>query len=544
MKKIYLYGLTLVSVLLSGAFALGQDDGSVKNDNYSGKLGTVQFPVSCNEAARQHAERGLALLHHMTYVGSRAMFVQATEADPECAMGYWGQAMSYIHPLWSDPPSKADFEKGRELVNEAIIRGRKTDWEQAFIAAVDAYYAQGQNQSEKKNLAGFEKGWQLVYEQFPDNIEAACFYALAHLSTADPSDKSYTKQEKTAGLARQVLIRIPDHPGAHHYIIHAYDYPPLAQGSLEVARSYGGIAPDVPHSLHMPTHIFTRLGLWQESIEMNKRSAAAALSHPAGGKISLHYLHAFDYLAYAYLQQADDEKAKAVLETVNNINVSVQPHVATAYTFAALPARYTLERQQWSDAVSLKPRIPKDYPWDRFPAMEGLTYFARALGAARNGDVKAAQAALDKMKTLQVLAASTSPYWAKQVEIQLLSVQAWLEFQQGNQEQALTTMLSAAELEATTEKHPVTPGEVLPARELLADMLLEAGNYKEAHGAYLSALERSPNRFNSLYGAARSAELRGDDKTAASYYRKLVEMTSTDAKRERLQMARAFLATN
>jgi len=513
-------------------------------DDYGDKLGTVHFPVSCSEDAQRLMERGVALLHHMTYAGARTVFEAVSEADPDCAMGYWGQAMTLIHPLWSDPPSEADFKKGKALVSEAKTRGKKTKRESAYIAAVEAYYAEGWNRDETANLASFEEGWQKVYREFPNDMEAACFYALAHMATADPADKTYAKQKRTGALAEKVLAQIPDHPGAHHYIIHAYDYPALAGGALEVARSYGRIAPEVPHALHMPTHIFTRLGLWQESITMNKRSAAAALKHPVGDAISLHNPHALDYLAYAYLQRAEDQKAKEILDTLSALEGPFQVHPAASYTFAAVPARLALERQEWVAAASLEPRTPSNYPWEKFPAMEAITYFARALGAARSGNGQGAAQALENLAALRQRTAETSAYWAKQVEIQHLSAMAWLEYKEGEKEEALDIMGRAAELEASTEKHPITPGEVLPARELLADMLLDIGRYKEAQAEYEAALERNANRFNSLYGAGRAAELEGDKSKAAFYYKKLVEMAANGAERKRLQQARAFLAEN
>jgi tetratricopeptide (TPR) repeat protein len=263
----------------------------VRGDTYGAHLATVHFPVSCDEAARRHAERGLALLHHMTYEGASTAFADATETDPDCAMGYWGQAMTFIHPLWSDPPSEAEFERGQELVKKARTRGEKDEWEEAYIEAVEAYYAPDWSRNEQANLAGFEEGWRKVHDQFPEDPEAASFFALAHMATADPADKSYAKQKRAAEIAQQVRTRMPEHPGAHHYIIHAYDYPPLAEEALAVARSYSDIAPEVPHALHMASHIFTRLGLWEESIAMNRRSAAAALEHAAGGKVAMHCTH-------------------------------------------------------------------------------------------------------------------------------------------------------------------------------------------------------------------------------------------------------------
>lgn len=521
----------------------GEDLAEVQHDVNGDQLGTVQFPVSCHTAAGKHAEWGLALLHHMTYEGARAAFAAAVENDPDCAMGYWGQAMGFIHPLWSDPPGEADFQKGQTLVKKAETRGKKTPREEAYIAAVAKYYAEGWNKEEKANLAAFEQGWRKVHEQFSDDPEAASFYALAHLSTADPADKSYVIQKRAAAIAQKVLKSIPDHPGAHHYMIHAYDYPPLAEKALEVARHYGTIAPEIPHSLHMPSHIFTRLGLWQESIDMNRRSAAAALKHATGEKFSLHYLHALDYLAYAYLQRGEDQKAQEVLNTIKSLEGPVQTHLASAYAFAAIPVRVVLERQQWAEATGLKARLIDNFPWEKFPAMEAITYFARALGAARSDEVEAARQALEKLEALREQ--TQAEYWRNQIDIQQLSAKAWLAYQEGKQEEALEVMQKAAKMEAGTEKHPVTPGEILPAHELLADMLLAMGRYRDAHSAYLTALERSPRRFNSLYGAGRSAELEGDlRKAALNYERLVVAAAKTDTGRERLQHAKAFLTAN
>ena len=540
---VFVIGIFLVATSFLVALVLFPSGAAARvTDDYGGKLGTVHFSVSCNEPAQKLMERGVALMHSMTYTSARRVFEAASAADPKCAMAYWGQSMSLIHPLWSDPLSEAEFKRGKALVNEAKTRGERTERERAYIAALEAYYAPGWNRVETANLASFEKGWEKVYLQFPKDLEAACFYALAHMAMADPEDKTYAKQRRAGAIAEKVRAQVPDHPGAHHYIIHAYDYPVLAEKALPAARSYGKIAPEVPHALHMPTHIFTRLGFWQESITMNKRSAVAALKHPAGDAISLHYLHALDYLAYAYLQRVEDQKAKQVLATLEALQGPLQPHTASAYTLAVVPARLALERQKWADAVSLVPRTPSSYPWDRYPAMEAITHFARALGAARSGDAQTARQALDILAALRERTAETSAYWAKQVEIQRLSAVAWLTYEEGKKEEALDIMRRAAEMEASTEKHPVTPGEVLPAGELLADMLLQMGRYKEAQAEYEATLERSANRFNSLYGAGRAAELAGDNKETRMYYQRLFDLASeADTQRPRLQHARRFL---
>lgn len=557
------YGGPLVTVLLafatgSGHAELSLDPPTSLNtlpvavqgiDTYGTQLGTVSFPVSCNEAASQQMERGVALLHHMTYSGAQKAFAAALEADPDCAMGYWGMAMASIHPLWPDVPTPEQLKKGWKLIGEAKARGPKTPREQAYITALEAYFKDGWKRSEEARLMSFEQGWKQVYQQFPQDLEAAAFYALAHTAIAHPEDKSYQKQREAGAIAKKILAKNPDHPGAHHYLIHAYDSPGLADQALAIARNYGKIAPQVPHALHMPTHIFTRVGRWQESIEGNRQSAAVAWKQSVSdGAISLHYPHALDYLAYAYLQGAQDKKAQEIRDQVLSLEGPFL-HLnlpAIAYALAAIPARYALERQQWAEAARLQPRQPSSFPWEkRFAPYEAMTYFAKALGAARSGDPHTARKALDKLVSLgkQITPTDSNAYWAKQVEIQRMATTAWLRYEEGKPKEALRIMRKAAEEEASTEKAAVTPGEILPARELLADMLLIMGNAKEALAEYEAALKRSPNRFNSLYGAGRAAELGGNSNKAARYYQKLVEITrQAEIERERLQQAKVFLA--
>jgi tetratricopeptide (TPR) repeat protein len=512
------------------------------SDSSGSPLGTVRLPDSCADAADVHLGRGLALLHSMTYEEAEAAFADAAEADPDCALAYWGQAMTVVHPLWSDPPSEERFEEGLTRLEQARAYAR-TEHERAYVEALAGYYQPGRGDTEKPNLIGFEDGWRAFHAEYPNDFEGTAFYALAQLATVDPGDKTFGKQSRAGALAESVLQAIPDHPGGHHYVIHAYDNPVLSERAVDVARSYGKIAPEIPHALHMPTHTFTRLGLWQESIHWNRRSGDAALRRPVGEQTSLHYFHALDYLAYAYLQGAEDKKAIEVLVELEGVNPPYQGHIASAYTFAAVPARVALERQQWAAAADLQPRWPSAYPWETAPAMEAITYFARALGAARSGRLEQARGDLETLAALQKRVATANAYWGTQVEIQQLSAAAWLQFEEGSREQALSTMRAAAELEAGTEKHPVTPGEVLPARELLADMLLELGRPAEALVEYEAALERSPNRFKSLYGAGRAAELAGNSRVASRYYRTLLEVTSNaDTEREGLRHAREYLS--
>ena len=508
------------------------------------KLGTVNFPVSCTKEAAKHITRGVALLHHMTYGGSNKEFQTATTLDPQCAIGYWGQAMTGIHPLWSDKPTQQTFNTGKSLLDKALLSANKTERENDYIAAAQQYYTPGWTTDEKANLKSFEKGWEAVYMKYPDDLEARSFYALSYLAGADPQDKSYEIQLRTGQLLERVLYEVPNHPGAHHYTIHAFDYPPLAEKALKVAYNYGNIAPDIPHALHMPTHIFTRLGLWDDSIEMNKRSAAAALKHPASGAISLHYLHALDYLAYSYLQKGQDLKAQDVLNEIVSLQGSIQKHVVSSYTLASVSARIALERHNWGKASRVKAIEPGNYPLRSHPAMFAITHFARAMGAANSGKDEIAKqeiAILDELKNKE---AKSSAYWAKQIEIQLLCAVAWLTYNQGLQTQGLNVMKKAADLESTTDKHPITPGEILPARELYGDMLFESKSYADALKQYEKALIRSPNRFNSLYGAARAAELAGDVGKAQWYYSKFVELTKeAEIGLDKIENAKSYLAS-
>jgi hypothetical protein len=436
LRKIRLIDILIIVFLITFAsFRTGAIAESP--DRYGDNLGTVNFPVSCSESSQHLMERGVALLHHMTYAGARKIFEVTGEADPNCALAYWGVAMTYVHPLWLDPPNEEEMKLGLDLIKLAKKRGHKTKREHAYIAALEAYFGTAKEHDQRARIARFEQAWEKVYRDFPDDLEAASFYALAHMATATSEDKSYQKQKAAGAIMEKILEQIPDHPGAHHYIIHAYDLPGLAGRALKVARSYGKVAPEVPHALHMPTHIFTRLGLWQESIAWNNRSAAAALKNKVGGAITMHYLHALDYLAYAYLQQAQDKKAKETMETILSLSgpfydLNVE---ATAYALAAIPARYTLERQKWEDAAQLKPRKPVTFQWgNRFSAFESTIHFARALGAARSGNATVAQNALKQLVTLHDIAARKSTYWANQIRIQELSVRAWLTLEKGKRQ--------------------------------------------------------------------------------------------------------------
>lgn len=507
-------------------------------------LGKVDFPVSCSSEAQSRFERGLALLHHMMYGQAEKEFAAVAEMDPDCAMAHWGIAMTLFHPLWAKP-SEQELKKGWAAVEQAKALNAPTEREQAYIAAVEAFYMDWKTVDHPTRLTAWEEAQEKVHKANPDDIDAVAFYALAHLATAPKGDKTFTHQKEAGALLEKLHTKAPEHPGLFHYIIHAYDNPMLASRALEVARGYDKIAPEVPHALHMPSHIFVRLGIWPETIDWNVRSAVAARRQSVGGVISIHYIHALDYLIYAYLQQGQDMMAQDVLQKVDAVE-NYQDSFASAYGVAAAQARYPLERAQWANAAALKVRTHSSFPWDKYPWFESITYFARGLGAARSGDATAARAAIETLDAFYERAVDVGQgYWAVHVDAQRKTVAAWIAFSEGKKDQALRMMREVADLEDSVDKHPVTPGAVLPARELLGDMLVLLEKPAEAIGAYEASLQISPNRFNSLYGAGRAAELSGNSEKAKSYYSKLVQFTAkADSDRPGIEQAKTFLSKN
>jgi tetratricopeptide (TPR) repeat protein len=494
-------------------------------DDTGTSLGSVALTVECAPEASTLVTRGLALLHNMTHVEAEDAFREATGIDPGCALGYWGQAISWVHPVWPDVPSDDQFARGWELLQQARAAGFASDREEAWVVALEAYYAEG------------------VDRTHPGDLEARLFTALTLIATAPGTDTTFANQIRAGEMAEEVLALVPDHPGALHYIIHAYDVPGLAERALSAARSYGLVAPENAHALHMTSHIFTRLGLWDESIDYNRRSAAAALSHPIGGATSHHHLHALDYLAYAYLQQGRDDEAREVRMHLNALDGPVVDNVVTAYAFAAVPVRIAVERRDWRAAEAIPARWPRDLTWDRYPHLEAIVRFGHALAAAQTGDLPTAHAAVERLEALQE-AASELPDrydWGAQVEIQKIGASAWLAFAEGDHDRALSLMRRATQLESMNQKHPVTPGEVVPAGELLGDMLLSMGRPGEARAAFRSVLERSPNRLNSIYGSARASEMAGDAAAAARGYADVVALTGPDSPLPEVAHAKAFL---
>jgi hypothetical protein len=510
------------------------------------KLGRVNFSVSCNDAAQQQFNRAVALLHSFWYEEAAKGFAEVTKTDPKCGMGYWGVAMSFYHPVWV-PPVAAELQNGSAAAQQANVVGEPTARERDYIAAIAAFYKDADKFDHRTRALAYEKAMEQLYLRYPGDHEAAVFYSLALLGTALPTDKTYANQKKAGAILNQVLLSEPEHPGVAHYLIHSFDYPALAPMALAAARSYAKIAPSAPHALHMPSHIFTRLGLWQESIESNIASAAAARDYNAKmhpGAASYNQLHAMDYMAYAYLQTAQDRKVKEVLNALYAMNKVDGNTQAAAYAFAAIPARYTLERRRWSEAAALKVH-PADFPWNNFSYAEAMIYFARAIGSSRSGDTAGASKEIERLASIRKsLADAKENYWATQVEIQRGAAAAWLAHAEGKQKEALRLMRTAADLEDATEKHPVTPGPIVPARELLGDLLLELRQPQQALKEFEASLVVSPNRFNGLYGAARAAELSGDLEKARTFYAQLTTLGEhSDGQRPELQAAKVFLAS-
>ena len=521
-----LLGLTLV-VLLSASAASAEE-----------KLGEVHFPVSCNAAAQQEFDRAVALLHSFWFDASAKAFAAVTQTDPGCAMGHWGEAMAILfnpNPFVGTPTPKG-LQDGCPAIERAKAAGAKTQRERGYIAAVESLCQDRDKADQRARVLAYEQAMERLSRTYPEDREAAVFYALALNITASPADKTYANQLKAAEILEKVFAEQPNHPGVAHYLIHSYDYPPIASRGLSAARRYAGIAPAAPHALHMPSHIFTRRGFWQESIESNRASAAAAKNH-------FDQLHAMDYQAYASLQMAQDLATKRVLDEA--IAIQKVEGFVPGYALAAIPARYALERRRWADAASLTLQ-PSDFPWDRFPQAEAVLVFARALGAARSGNASGASKDIARLEVLRdSLIAAKQSYWVEQVEIQRQVAVAWVARAEGKNQEALQLMRAAADREDATEKHPVTPGPIVPARELLGEMLLELGDPRQALKEFEASHRVEPNRFKGLYGAARAAELSGDHVKARTYYASLLALCEkADTERPELKEAKAFLAKN
>jgi hypothetical protein len=505
----------------------------------------VDFATSCSPAVQQAFKHAVWTLHSFWYPEALKDFTAVTEAEPDCAIGYWGIAMSHWYPLWY-PPSAAALKAGSEAVEKATAAPSKTEREKDYIAAIAAFYRDNDKLDHRTRAVAYEKAMEQVYLKYPDDREAGVFYALALDTTAPPTDKTYANQKKAAEILNKVWKEQPNHPGVVHYLIHSDDSAQFAQAGLDAAICYAKIAPEVPHALHMPSHIFTRLGMWQESIDSNRAANAAALAYiqkAAGpGGYDSETVHTMDYLEYAYLQTAQDGPAKTVVDELVGFHQSAGANLPTAYAVAAIPVRFALERRDWPAAAMLSvPAI--GFPLERFPWAEAMISYAHALGDARTGNITGAQTEIAQLQSLKdKLTAAKDNYWANQVEVQHLGAAGILAHVQGDDAKAVELVRAAADLEATMDKHPATPSSVLPARELLADLLLELNQPAAALTEYKEMLRTDPNRFRSILGEARAAKQSGDAAAAHDAYQKLVALSKPAAsERPELAEAKAYL---
>lgn len=498
------------------------------HDGAGHALGTVRFPISCSKAARVEFERGVALLHHMTYPRAREAFQLAAKTDPRCAMAYWGVAMTLFQPLWPTRPGPDELRRGWEAVQTASRLAPPTERERGFVAAAAAFFQNPESGDYWQRIRRWEQAMERAYRAFPEDPEVAAFYALAHLAVTPSDTISSANSERAARLLLAVYRQNPDHPGAMHYLVHASDVAGRERESLEIVRKYQAAAPRNPHALHMPTHISIRLGDWEAVIRGNLLAAAAALEQPAGDRgqyVWDEFPHAIEYLVYGYLQRGADGEAQAQLERLEGTD-SLQPSFKTAFHLASTRVRYALERHAWSEAMALVPRDPPTLDWDRFTWPEAVTWFARGMGAARERRVGEARTAARRLDVLEMAAGKAGEdLFTRNIRILRLAVSAWVAHLEEDSASSVARMREASDLEMATPKHAVTPGPTIPAHELLGDLLLEQKRPAEALEAYQKSLQLYPRRLNSLLGATRAARALGDESKARAFHRELLQVT-------------------
>lgn len=521
-------------LLTAGSQALSQQTHSMEASDQVGAE-NIRFTTSCDVGTEEGFHRGIALMHSFWFAEAIDNFEQVLEQDPDCAIAHWGIALSHWGNPFAGRRNQQQLERGQRAVEQARSTGSPSEREAQYIEAVAELFSDNRPENQRQRTLAYEAAMADLAAAYPEDIEARIFHALAINQNAVPGDQSYSKQLEAAQVLEPLFEMHPDHPGLAHYIIHAYDHPPLAERALDAARRYASLAPDAPHALHMPSHTFTRIGHWQESVDTNKRSAAAASS--AGEE-----LHALDYMAYAYLQMGRDQEAADVVrraeELADDVDITaVGATQAGAFALAAIPARYALERKAFSEAAALKVQ-PSE-----LPQTQAMAHFARAVGAARAGVPAAATPDIEQLAVLRdELIVGSDDYWAEQVDIQWQVARAWQRFAEGQEEEGITLLMAAAEAEDGTDKSAVSPGPLAPARELLGWMLLEAGHNDRALDAFRATVEKEPNRFLGLYGAGRAAEALGDSEAAGEYYSRLLAVAAeADTDRAELRHANLFV---
>jgi Tfp pilus assembly protein PilF len=522
-----------LAAAFAAALATGIAQSAAAQDAAEQRLGAVHFETSCNETAQRRFDRGMRYQHSFWYRASKDIFEDVLKADPDCAIAYWGIATSLLLNPFGVPPA-ANLAEGLAAIQKGRAIGAKTPREREFIDALGAFYTDYDKIDHRTRVQAYLKAMAAVAQHYPQDDEAQIYYALALDVAASPADKTYSNQLKAAAILEDIFKRQPQHPGVAHYLIHSYDYPPIAEKGLDAATRYSKIAPTAPHAQHMPSHIFTRVGYWKESIAANAGSVRAAKADKEYGD----QLHGQDYMVYAYLQLAQDKNARAVIDEMA-AGTAVNPDLPGAsFALAASPARYAMERGDWSGAAALEVRPSK------FPHVMAITHFARAVGAARSGKPDAATADIAKLAELRdKLREAKDAYWAEQVDIQWQTANAWLLYAQGKYDEALAAMAAAAAAEDKTEKAPVTPGPIVPARELFGAMLLGRGQPKDALAAFEATLKKEPHRLGATLGAAKAAEQLGDAAKAREYYAAVVALGETaEPVRPEIAAARAFVA--
>jgi len=530
----------VAALLMAASVASGQ-----VQDHGHAALGTVEFPISCSAQAAAEFNRAVALLHHMTYPQAREAFERVATIDPGCAMAQWGVAMTLFQPLWPTRPGPEALRRGWEAVQQAKALQPQAERERLFIAAAEAFFRDPTSADYWLRVRRWEQAMEKVYRGFPDDPEAAAFYALALLATAPSDTVSRAHADRAAELLLGMHQRNPDHPGAMHYLLHANDMPGRERESLEITRRYEAVAPRNPHALHMPTHIYTRLGDWNGVIRGNLLAAEAALEHPAGDHGEFvwdEFPHAIEYLVNAYLEQGDDERAAEQLRRLR-ATPRLEPTFKTAFHLASTQARYALERRAWSEAALIVPREPPSVDWDRFTWPEAISWFARGLGAAHLGTLTESRAATARLAELETATRTAGEeLFARNIAVLRLELSGWLAHVEGREEAGVVMMREAADIEAATPKHAVTPGPTLPAEELLGDLLLEQEHPREALASYQRSLELYPRHFNSLLGAARAARALDDESLARAYYQALLDVADGGTRQPELQEARSHAA--
>ncbi len=490
------------------------------------RLGALHFPVSCSPQAQATFNRAVALLHHMTYPQARKAFEEVARTDPNCAMAQWGIAMTLFQPSWPTRPGPEELAHGWGAVELGRSLEPATERERMFLNTVEAFFSNPDSTDYWLRIRNWEAALERLHIAFPDDMEAAAFYALAHLAVAPAGEVSLQHAERVAAILLEILEQNPDHPGAMHYMVHANDTPSREHESMEVVQKYEAIAPNNPHALHMPTHIYTRVGDWDAVIRGNLRAAEAALAHPAGEAgelVSDEYPHAIEYLVYAYLQKGSEGQAAEAIEHLRSAT-PLQPSFKTAFHLASTEARYALERQDWERAAAIRPAQPESLAWERFKWPEAISWFARGLGAAHLGEVETARRAAERLGELSSASeASGEQLFTRNIRVLELELLAWSAHVDEDRVASIRLLKQASEIETSTPKHAVTPGPTLPAQELLGDLLLAQQQPKEALGAYRRSLELYPQRLNSLIGAARAARRSGEKELAASFYRDLID---------------------